>query len=174
MFSLHTLKNNLCSFEDVAELHFTLMNIVMLIRKKYEEGGYPCYCDSYRSSCCCYPCLRLFFLKKSRPPFPTICKFQSFCYKKDATEGTCVLEFLDRNSGNAKKLRELAKLIWKIYFTRKDRLAFFDGTYHWTSGDWNMSETSSLSLEEIIEYDKHLIKLNGPERYFKFTYGQHR
>ena len=84
-----------------------------------------------------------------------MCKFQSFCYKKDAIEGVCVFEFLGRNSENAKK----------------DRLAFFDDTYHWTSRDWNTGETSSLSLERIIEYDKYLIKLNWPERYFKFTYG---
>ena len=174
MFSLYALKKKLFSFEDVVKFHFTLMSIVMLIRGKYEEGGYDCYCNTYRGCCCYYPCLRLLF-KKRRQRFCTMCKFQSFCYKKDAIDGMCVLESLDRNSENAKKLRDLVKLIWplieKIYFTRKDRLAFSDDTYHWTSRDWNTGETSSLSLEQIIEYDKHLIQLNGPERYFKFTYG---
>ena len=174
MFSLYALKKKLFSFEDVVRFHFTLMNVVILIREKYEEVGYDCYCNIYRGCCFYYPCLRLLF-KKRRSRFCTMCKFQSFCYKKDAIEGMCVLEFLDRNSENDKKLRELAKLIWpffkKIYFTRKDRLAFFEGIYHWISRDWNTGETSSLSLEQITEYDKHLIKLNGSKRYFKFTYG---
>ena len=93
MFSLHTLKNNLCSFEDVAELHFTLMNIVMLIRKKYEEGGYPCYCDSYRSSCCCYPCLRLFFKKKVDHPFPQYANFKVSATKRTPQKECVFLNF---------------------------------------------------------------------------------
>ena len=90
MFSVYALKMKLFSFEDVVKFHVTLINIIMLIREKYEEGGYDCYCNTYRDCCSYYPCLRLLF-KKRRPRFCTICKFQSFCYKKDVIEGMCVL-----------------------------------------------------------------------------------
>ena len=101
---------------------------------------------------------------------------QSFFYKRDAVENMSVMEFLDRNSSDKKKLKQLAELIWlfirKIYFLRRDCLEFFDQEYVWTHRDWNTFEVSELSLRKIIDYDKHLIELNGPERYFTFNYGQ--
>ena len=101
---------------------------------------------------------------------------QCFLYKKDAIDGMCVLEFLDGHSEDMVKLNKLAKLIWpfirKIYFLRRDYLEFFDDEYVWTHRDWNTFETSRVSLREIIDYHKELIRLNGPEQYFTFTYGR--
>ena len=173
MVSLNGLKKKLFNFNDVVELHFTLMNIAMLVREKYEEGGYHCFCDS------CYNCCCLSFIKccfKKRSGYCTLCKIQSFFYKRDAVENMSVMEFLDRNSSDKKKLKQLPELIWpfirKIYFLLRDHLEFFDQEYVWTHRDWNTFEVSELPLREIIEYDKHLIELNGPERYYAFTYGR--
>ena len=92
---------------------------------------------------------------------------QTFFYKKDAIDGLCVLEFLDRHSEDKVKLNQLAKLIWpfirKINFLRRDYREFFDDEYVWTHRNWNTFETSRVSLREIIDYDKELIRFNGPE-----------
>ena len=161
-------------FDNVVEFHFALMNIVMLVREKYEEGGCYCFCDSYRE-CCCFPLIKCFF-RQRRPRFCTLCKMQTFFYKKDAIDRMCVLEFLDRHSEDELKINQLAKLIWpfirKIYFLRREYLEFFDDEYVWTHRDWNTFKTSRVSHHEIIDYDKELIRLNGPERYFTFTYGR--
>ena len=148
----------------------------MLVTEKYEEGDYYCFCDhECYHECCCFPLIKCFF-RQRRTRFCTVCKMQSFLYKKDAIDGMCVLEFLDRHSEHIVKLNKLAKLIWpfirKIYFLRGDRLEFFDDEYVWTHRDWNTFEISRVSLREIIEYDKELIRLNGPERYFTLTYGR--
>ena len=55
---------------------------------------------------------------------------------------------------------------------RRECLELFDDEYVWTHRDWNTFETSRLSLREIIDYEKELLRLNGPELYFTFTYGQ--
>ena len=77
------------------------------------------------------------------------------------------MEFLERNIEDAVKLNQLAKLIWpsirRIYFLRRECLEF------WKHRDWNTFENSRLSLREIIDYQKELVRLNGPERYFTFT-----
>ena len=87
----------------------------------------------------------------------------------------CVKEFLERNSENKAKLNELAELIWpflkNIYLVQRNRLEFFDDEYVWTFRDWNTFETSSMTLRQIINYDKYLNDLNGAERYFRFIYG---
>ena len=59
VFGLSALKKKFFKIEDVMEFHFTLTNIIMLITEKYEEGGYYCYCDTYRD-CCLYPIIRHF------------------------------------------------------------------------------------------------------------------
>ena len=101
---------------------------------------------------------------------------QAFFYKRDAIDNMSVMEFLDRNRSDKVKLNQLAKLIWpfirKIYFFRRDCLDFFYQEYVWTHRNWNTFEVSELSLGEIIDYDKHLIEFNGPERYYDFTYGR--
>ena len=109
-FGLSTLKKKFFKIEDVVEFDFfTLMNIVMLITEKHEEDSYYCYCNIYHD-CCLYPIVRHFF-RQRKPRFCALCKLQSFCYKKDAIEGMCVKEFLDRNSENKAKLNKLAELI---------------------------------------------------------------
>ena len=165
---LQTLKKNFLKNDDVAEFHFSLRNLVMLCREKHGEGGFYCFCDSYHDCCCCF--------RQRRPRVCTMGKMKSFFYKRNAIDVMSVVEFLERNIEDAAKLNQLAKLIWpfiqRIYFLRREYLELFDDEYVWTLRDWNMFETSRLSPREIVDYEKELVRLNGPERYFTFTYGQ--
>ena len=131
MFSLRhlqTLKKNFFKIDDVAEFHFSLRNLVMLSREKHEEGGYYCFCDGYRQ-CCCFPLIKPCF-RQRKPRFCTMCKMQSFFYKRNALDEISVMEFLERNIEDAVKLNQLAKLIWtfirKIYFLHRECLELFD------------------------------------------------
>ena len=46
MVSLQSLEKTFFKIDDVVALHYFLMNIVMLIREKYEDEGYYCYCKN--------------------------------------------------------------------------------------------------------------------------------
>ena len=58
-----------------------------------------------------------------------------------------------------------------FFFFNRNSLDFFNDVYVWKHCDWHMFETSKVTLKEMIEHEKELIKLNGPERYYKLTYG---
>ena len=58
-----------------------------------------------------------------------------------------------------------------MFFFNRNSLDFFNDVYVWKHRAWYKFEASEVILQEMIEYDKELIKLKGPERYYKFTYG---
>ena len=142
---LKTLKKNFLKNDDVAEFHFSLRNLVMLSIEKHEEGGCYYFCDSYRD-CCCFPLIKCCF-RQRRSRFCTMCKMQSFFYKRNAIDGISVMEFLERNIEDAVKPNQLAKLIWpfiwRIYFLQRECLELFDYEYVWSHRDWNTFETVS-------------------------------
>ena len=74
--SLQSLKKKFFEFDDVEEFHYELMNIVMLVREKHEEGGFYCYCDKYRG-CCLFPLIKRCF-RQRRLRFCALCKLQTF------------------------------------------------------------------------------------------------
>ena len=84
-------------------------------------------------------------------------------------------EFLQRNRDNAAKLKEFAELIWpffkKMFFYNWNSLEFFNGDYRWAYRDYCDATNINMNLQEIIDNDRYLIKLNGPERFFAFHYG---
>ena len=171
-FGLSTIKKKFFKFDNAADLHFMLMNIVMLMKNQYPSSTtYYCYCGRRRPCC---PPLKWFRFVKGQ-----MCKLEEFCSYKRAIDRMCVAEFLDRNTENFSQLRPLADLIYpffkKIFFQDKYCLCFFNDEYHWTHQDWNDSNCyADLSLREIIDYDKYLIKLKGPEKYHNVTYGRFR
>ena len=83
-------------------------------------------------------------------------------------------EFLLRNRKNIQKLREFVDLIWpffqKMAILNKRSLQFFDDTYKWSMPNYQEGTTSSLTMEEIIENDLELVRLNGIDKYCKFTF----
>ena len=86
-------------------------------------------------------------------------------------------EFLQRNCDNAVKLKEFAELIWpffkKMFLYNRNSLEFFNQDYWWTYRNYCDATYIDMNLQEIIDNDRHLIELNGPERFFAFTYGEY-
>ena len=39
--------------------------------------------------------------------------------------------------------------------------------------DYQNANYYEMSMQEIIDSDRYLIELNGPERFFTFTYGEY-
>ena len=86
-------------------------------------------------------------------------------------------EFLQRNYDNAVKLKEFAELIWlffkKMIFYNRNSLEFFNQDYRWKYRNYCDAIYIDMNLQEIIDNDRYLIELNGPERFFAFTYGEY-
>ena len=86
-------------------------------------------------------------------------------------------EFLQRIYDNEVKLRQFAELIRlcfkKMFFCKGDSLEFFNQNYRWTHRDYQNAKYYEMSMQEIIDNDRYLIALNGPERFFTFTYGEY-
>ena len=84
---------------------------------------------------------------------------------------------MQRNYDNEVKLRQFAELIWpffkKMLFCKRDKLEFFNQNYRWTHRDYQNANYYEMSMQEIIDSDRYLIELNGPERFFTFTYGEY-
>ena len=49
-------------------------------------------------------------------------------------------------------------------------LQFFNQEYHWSYRNCQEGTVSLMTLTEIVDNDRYLIKLNRPENFFKFTY----
>ena len=169
LLALHSLKKKFFKFENVVEFDFTLMNIFMLMKEKYESYSCYCYCDKYKD-CCCYPLFKMLFRERL---LCSMCRLQSFYFSKNAVDGMCVNEFLDIYSNNFQKLKQLAEVMWpffkKVFIADRKCLEFFDDEYHSIHKDWNDPDCyGSLSLREIVDYDKYLIKSSDPpERYYE-------
>ena len=139
----------------------------MVIREKHSQGEWYCFCDKYRKYGligCLFPsCIRRYAL----------CRLRHFLYKRKAIDNMYAAEFLQRYSQNSDKLKQFAAAIWQCFkecfLIEPYSLDFFNDKYVCSSCKWNTGQQSSLPYREIIQYDKCLIKLNGPEKYFKFT-----
>ena len=84
---------------------------------------------------------------------------------------------MQRNYDNEVKLRQFAELIGpffkKMSFCKQDSLEFFNQNYRWMHRDYQNAKYYEMSMQEIIDNDRYLIALNGPERFFTFTYGEY-
>ena len=165
--NLNSLKKDFFNVKNVIEFHFKLTNWLMVIREKHSQGEWYCFCDKYRKYGligCLFPsCIRRYAL----------CRLRHFLYKRKAIDNMYAAEFLQRYSQNSDKLKQSAAAIWQCFkecfLIEPYSLGFFNDKYVCSSCKWNTGQQSSLPYREIIQYDKCLIKLNGPEKYFKFT-----
>ena len=165
--NLNSLKKDFFNVKNVIEFHFKLTNWLMVIREKYSQGEWYCFCDKYRKYGligCLFPsCIRRYAL----------CRLRHFLYKRKAIDNMYAAEFPQRYSQNSDKLKQFAAAIWQCFkecfLIEPYGLDFFNDKYVCSSCKWNTGQQSSLPYREIIQYDKCLIKLNGPEKYFKFT-----
>ena len=165
--NLNSLKKDFFNVKNVIEFHFKLTNWLMVIREKHSQGEWYCFCDKYRKYGligCLFPsCIRR----------DALCRLRHFLYKRKAIDNMYAAEFLQRYSQNSDKLKQFAAAIWQCFkecfLIEPYSLDFFNDKYVCSSCKWNTGQQSSLPYREIIQDDKCLIKLNGPEKYFKFT-----
>ena len=84
---------------------------------------------------------------------------------------------MQRNYDNEGKLRQFAELIWpffkKMFFCKRAKLEFFNQIIDGRIEIIKISNYYEMSMQEIIDSDRYLIELNGPERFFTFTYGEY-
>ena len=173
VFGLPTMKKRFFKYENTIDLHFELMNIVLLMQNQYPNSmTYYCYCNKVT---CCFSFFKRFFKKTC-----AMCRLYDFCspYNGHSIDGMYINECLDRNSEDLTQLRRLAHRLYVFFRTTylRDRscLNLFYDQYEWSFQDWNDPNCyGQLSLRQIIENDKDMIRLNGPEYYYRFTYGRH-
>ena len=84
-------------------------------------------------------------------------------------------ERLERFQHKHDELKELADKIWpyfeEIFILDSFSLDFFNKEYDWSSRNRDDCSYSYLTLQEIIDNNEYIRKLNGNDRCFKFTCG---
>lgn len=168
--NLSSLMKDFLNIKNVMQFHFKLRNWLMLIREKHSQGEQYCFCDKCRKYSLSF---LIGFLFPSCIRRYAFCRLRHFLYKRKVIDNMYAAEFLQRYSQNLNKLKQFAAAIWRCFkecfLIEHYSLDFFNDEQVWFSREWNTGQQSSLPLREIIQYDKYLIKLNGPQRYFKFT-----
>ena len=106
-----------------------------------------------------------------------LCSFCSKLFEPKLIHNMLAREFLQRNCDNAAKLKEFAELIWpffkKMFFYYRNSLELFNQGYRWTYRNYRNATYIDMNLQEIIDNDRYLIALNGPECFFAFTYSEY-
>ena len=143
------IKHNFIRYNSTSELHKELTNILLLATE--DSNFFYCYCDKFsetRSKC-------------------DLCALCEFLFDDDSLmDGLPPKKFLQLNYDNRVKLEEFASKISPFFkrIERNDRraLEFFDKEYVWTLKDYSSATYYSMTLTEIIENDKDLVK-NNPQ-----------
>ena len=82
------------------------------------------------------------------------------------------LERFQYNHEELKKIAdEMRPYLQEIFILGSSSLDFFNKEYHWSWRNTDDCPYSYLILQEIIDNTEYIQKLNGDDRYFKFTYG---
>ena len=143
------IKHDFIRYNSTSELHKELTNILLLATE--DSNFFYCYCDKFsetRSKC-------------------DLCALCEFLFDDDnLMDGLPPKKFLQLNYDNRVKLEEFASKISPFFkrIERNDRraLEFFDKEYVWTLKDYSSATYYSMTLTEIIENDKDLVK-NNPQ-----------
>ena len=82
-------------------------------------------------------------------------------------------EHYERFQHNHDELKKIADEMWpyleEVFILESSSLDFFNREYHWSSRNRDDCSYSYLTLQEIIDNNEYVRKLNGDGRYFKFT-----
>ena len=143
------IKHDFIRYNSTSELHKELTNILLLATE--DSNFFYCYCDKFsetRSKC-------------------DLCALCEFLFDDDnLMDGLPPKKFLQLNYDNRVKLEEFASKISPFFkrIERNDRraLEFFEKEYVWTLKDYSSATYYSMTLTEIIENDKDLVK-NNPQ-----------
>ena len=135
------------NYMNVRSLHKELTNVLLLCME--ESNSFYCYCDNVKRTTC---------------SLRELCQFLRDENKK--IENLSCKTFLQLNYSKREKLDLFINLI-SPFFTRikvekEAALDFFNKEYYWHSRDIKTGEVHFVSLDQIIENDKDLVK-NNPE-----------
>ena len=135
-------------YDSTSELHTELTNILLLCIEDI-SSYYYCECSEEKGDC-------------------ELCNFIEFLAQieeENLIDGLGFREFLQVNYNNRDKLEEFSFLILpffqKMELNQKDALEFFQKSrYTWSSRDNETGRSHYLSLEEVIENEKDLVRAN--------------
>ena len=143
------IKHNFIRYNSASDLHKELTNILLLATE--DSNFFYCYCDKFSET-------------RSKCDLCALCEFLSD--DDNLMDGLPPKKFLQLNYDNRVKLEEFASKISPFFkrIERNDRraLEFFDKEYVWTLKDYSSATYYSMTLTEIIENDKDLVK-NNPQ-----------
>ena len=143
------IKHDFIKYDSTSELHKELTNILLLATE--DSNFFYCYCDKFSE-------------RRSKCDLCGLC--ECLCDDDNLTDGLPPKKFLQLNYDNRAKLDEFASKI-SPFFKRMERnskrsLELFDKEYVWTLKDYSSGTYYSMTLTEIIENDKDLVK-NNPQ-----------
>lgn len=145
-----TEENVFFKFKDTCSSHKELTNVLLLC--VCESNYYYCYCHSNKRTTTCSLC--------------DLCNFLSD--ESNKIENLSIKKFLQCNYNKREKLDVVLNLITpffnRIKAEKEDALDFFNKEYYWHSRDIRTGDIRFLSLDQIIESDKELVK-NNPHLY---------
>ena len=126
--------NVFCKYNDTRSLHKELTNILLLCTE--ESNYYYCYCDIDNRITC------------------SLCQFLP-----DAKiENLSCRKFLQEKLDMVISL--ISPFLNRIKSEKEAALDFFNKEYYWHSRDISTGDVKFVSLDEIIESDKQLVKDN--------------
>ena len=134
-------------YKDTSAIHKELTNVLLLCTE--ESNYYYCYCDSD---------------KRTTFSLCDLCQFLSD--ENNKIENLSCKKFLQLNYAKREKLDMFINLISpffnRIKVEKETALDFFNKEYYWHSRDIKTGDIRFVSLDQIIENDKDLVK-NNPE-----------
>ena len=136
--------NVFCRCNDTRSLHKEFTNILLLCTE--ESNYYYCYCDTNKLTSC------------------SLCQFCRFLSDAKIENLSCK-KFLQLNYAKREKLDIFINLISpffnRIKSEKEATLDFFNKEYYWHSRDIRTGDVNFVTLDQIIENDKQLVK-NSP------------
>ena len=146
------LRKDFLKFESTSELHKELTNILLLATE--DSCFFYCYCSKMSDGIKC-----------------DLCDLCHFLFDDDnLMEGLPPKKFLQLNYADRQKLDDFADKIFP-FFERMERndkrsLDFFNREFEWCLKDYSTATYHTMTLTQIIESDKELVR-NNPKLFDK-------
>ena len=136
---------------DIVAFHFYLTNIILLSINENREGKFYHFCNRIKKKC-------------------MLCKM-STDFSRTKRKGK---EHLERYRHNFDALKKIAHKMWpffeECFILDKFSLDFFSKEYLFSLQNTVDCSYHYVTLQEIIDNNEYLQKLNSDKRYFEFTY----
>ena len=146
------IRQDFLKFDSTNELHKELTNILLLATEN--SNFFYCYCVKVAEGRKC-----------------DLCDLCHFLFDDDnLMDGWSPKKFLQLNYDNRDKLNDFVDKIFPFFermeLNEKRSFDFFNREFEWVLKDYSTATYHSMTLTEIIENDKDLVK-NNPELFDK-------